>query len=108
MFKLFARKLPKVSSYLLRNSHFSQSRVRDRRIIHYVVGRSVHRYFEFPFSIDLRQRLSSNFTGRLWMVGSVRLHWTARLARWAIDFYMREWKWVLGAAATVIGALAGR
>lgn len=40
-----------------------------------------------------------------WMVGSVRRHWTARFARWAIDFYMREWKWVLGAVATVAGAL---
>jgi hypothetical protein len=37
-----------------------------------------------------------------WMVGSVRRHWTARLARWAIDFYMREWKWVLGTAGAVI------
>jgi hypothetical protein len=27
-------------------------------------------------------------------------HWTARVARMAADFYMREWKWTLG----VIGA----
>jgi hypothetical protein len=37
--------------------------------------------------------------------GDTKRHWTARLARWAVEFYLREWKWTLGAAAAVIGAL---
>lgn len=37
MFELFAQKFPKVSGYLLRNSVFSESRLRDRRIIHCAV-----------------------------------------------------------------------
>lgn len=41
MFELFARKLPKVSGNLLRNSRFLESRLRDRRINHYAVGRAV-------------------------------------------------------------------
>ena len=40
--------------------------------------------------------------------GSYRRHWTARVAHWVVDFYMREWKWALGAVATVIGALVFR
>jgi hypothetical protein len=37
--------------------------------------------------------------------GNYRRHWTARLARWAIDFYMREWKWTLGVIGGVIALL---
>lgn len=33
--------------------------------------------------------------------GHFERHWTARFIRWAIDFYMREWKWVLGALAAI-------
>ena len=36
--------------------------------------------------------------------GRYHKHWTSRAAHWAVDFYMREWKWTLGAVATVIGA----
>ncbi|KJC57522.1 hypothetical protein UP10_28490 [Bradyrhizobium sp. LTSPM299] len=38
-------------------------------------------------------------------LGSYRRHWSSRAAHWAIEFYMREWKWTLGAVAAVIGAL---
>lgn len=38
MFELFDRKFPKVSGNLLRNSRFSESSLRDRRIIHYAAG----------------------------------------------------------------------
>jgi hypothetical protein len=34
--------------------------------------------------------------------GDYKRHWTAKLARWAVEFYMKEWKWALGAAAAVI------
>ncbi len=34
--------------------------------------------------------------------GKYKRHWTAKLARWAVEFYMREWKWTLGAAAAVV------
>jgi hypothetical protein len=34
--------------------------------------------------------------------GHYKRHWTANLARWAASFYMREWKWTLGAFAAVI------
>jgi hypothetical protein len=37
--------------------------------------------------------------------GYYERHWTARLARWAIGFYMREWKWTLTALAGIVGAL---
>jgi hypothetical protein len=37
--------------------------------------------------------------------GDTKRHWTAKLVRWALEFYMREWKWTLGALATVVGAL---
>jgi hypothetical protein len=40
--------------------------------------------------------------------GRYRQHWTSRAAHWAVDFYMREWKWTLGAAAALIGALVFR
>jgi hypothetical protein len=40
----------------------------------------------------------------LFVGGDHKRHWTAKLARWVIEFYMREWKWTLGAVATVIGA----
>lgn len=40
--------------------------------------------------------------------GEYKKHWTAKLARWAVRFYMREWKWTLGAIATVIGAFVFR
>jgi hypothetical protein len=40
--------------------------------------------------------------------GKYKRHWTANLARWAVSFYMREWKWTLGAVAAVIGALVFR
>jgi hypothetical protein len=34
--------------------------------------------------------------------GGTKRHWTANLARRFVDFYMREWKWTLGAAAAII------
>lgn len=37
--------------------------------------------------------------------GHYRRHWTARFARWAIDFYIREWKWTLGTIGAVIAFL---
>jgi hypothetical protein len=37
--------------------------------------------------------------------GRYKRHWTAMFARWAVEFYLRESKWTLGAAAAVIGAL---
>lgn len=37
--------------------------------------------------------------------GIDKRHWTANLARWALAFYLREWKWVWGVVGTVIGAL---
>jgi len=37
--------------------------------------------------------------------GHFKRAWTADLARLLVAFYMREWKWVIGAASTVIGAL---
>jgi hypothetical protein len=40
--------------------------------------------------------------------GNHKRHWTAKLSRWAIEFYMREWKWTLGAVGAVIGALVYR
>jgi hypothetical protein len=40
--------------------------------------------------------------------GRYQRHWTSRAAHWAADFYMREWKWTLGAVATVIGAIVFR
>jgi hypothetical protein len=36
--------------------------------------------------------------------GYYERHWTATATRWALSFYMREWKWVLGSLAAVIGA----
>lgn len=41
-------------------------------------------------------------------VGSYRRHWTSQAVHWAVDFYLREWKWTLGAVATVVGALVYR
>lgn len=35
--------------------------------------------------------------------GITKRHWTATALRWAVDFYGREWKWVLGSVA-VVGA----
>jgi hypothetical protein len=37
--------------------------------------------------------------------GHYRRHWTAMFTRWAIDFYMREWKWTLATAGAVIAFL---
>lgn len=37
--------------------------------------------------------------------GTDKRHWTADLARWLVAFYLREWKWVLGSVAAVIGAI---
>lgn len=34
--------------------------------------------------------------------GFYERHWTARFARWAVDFYLREWKWVLGTAGAIV------
>ena len=34
--------------------------------------------------------------------GDYKRHWTAKFSRWAIEFYMREWKWTLGVVAAVI------
>jgi hypothetical protein len=34
--------------------------------------------------------------------GQSKRHWTANFARWAVSFYMREWKWTLGAFAAMI------
>ena len=31
-------------------------------------------------------------------------HWTSNFAHWAVSFYMREWKWTLGALGTIIAA----
>jgi hypothetical protein len=38
-------------------------------------------------------------------LGTYKRHWTSRAAHSAVEFYLREWKWTLGAAAAVIGAL---
>jgi hypothetical protein len=37
--------------------------------------------------------------------GSCRRHWTSRTTHWAVDFYMREWKWTLGALAAVVSVV---
>jgi hypothetical protein len=55
-----------------------------------------------PYRNDLNSDLAIIGPGRY------RQHWTSRVAHWAVDFYMREWKWTLGAIATVVGALVFR
>ncbi|WP_041801821.1 hypothetical protein [Rhodopseudomonas palustris] len=35
--------------------------------------------------------------------GTDKRHWTANRARWAVSFYLREWKWVIGSVAAVVG-----
>jgi hypothetical protein len=37
--------------------------------------------------------------------GNTKRHWTANLVRWAVSFYMREWKWTLGALAAVVSVI---
>jgi hypothetical protein len=37
--------------------------------------------------------------------GRYRRHWTSRAAHWALDFYLREWKWTLGALAAVVSVV---
>jgi hypothetical protein len=34
--------------------------------------------------------------------GDYKRHWTTKLASRAVEFYMKEWKWTLGAAAAII------
>jgi hypothetical protein len=40
------------------------------------------------------------------VMGHYDRHWTSRLVRTAISFYLREWKWVWTFAVAVIGAIA--
>ena len=35
--------------------------------------------------------------------GDFRRHWTARLVRVGVEFYLREWKWVIGTALAIVG-----
>jgi hypothetical protein len=37
--------------------------------------------------------------------GQFKRHWTAKLVRWAFAFWLREWKWTLGAAFTVVSVI---
>jgi hypothetical protein len=37
--------------------------------------------------------------------GSYTRHWTSSAAHWAVEFYMRGWKWTLGTAAAITGEL---
>jgi hypothetical protein len=42
---------------------------------------------------------------RVFVGGGIERHWTTNLARWAVSFYMREWKWTLGALAAVVSVI---
>jgi hypothetical protein len=35
--------------------------------------------------------------------GHYKRHWSARIIRLAVEFYLREWKWLFTAALTVAG-----
>lgn len=35
--------------------------------------------------------------------GQAKRHWTATFIHWAIVFWLREWKWVIGTALAIIG-----
>ncbi|WP_424632061.1 hypothetical protein [Bradyrhizobium sp. SYSU BS000235] len=37
--------------------------------------------------------------------GRYRRHWTSQFTHIAVDFYLREWKWVLGAIGGTIALL---
>lgn len=43
---------------------------------------------------------------RVFVMGwSYERHWTARIARVLVDFYLREWKWIWGTAFAIVGLL---
>lgn len=51
-----------------------------------------------PYENDPRSELV--FVG-----GRFKRHWTARLARWVVELYRREWKWLLAFAVTVVSVI---
>jgi hypothetical protein len=40
--------------------------------------------------------------------GKYRRHWTSKVAHVVVEFYLREWKWTLGAAAALVSFLLYR
>jgi hypothetical protein len=43
------------------------------------------------------------------LLGFYERHWTARLTTWLIEFWLRDWKWIIGTLIALAGlALAYR
>lgn len=40
------------------------------------------------------------------VMGRYERHWTSRAVHTAVDFYLREWKWLLPFAVAVVGTFA--
>jgi len=41
----------------------------------------------------------------VFMGGSYERHWTARAARAVAEFYLREWKWIIGTVIAVVAVI---
>jgi hypothetical protein len=38
-------------------------------------------------------------------LGTYERHWTSKVAHWLLAFWLKEWKWTIGAAFTVLSVV---
>jgi len=41
----------------------------------------------------------------VFVLGRYKRHWTSQALHWAVDFYLREWKWLLPFVVAIIGTI---
>jgi hypothetical protein len=41
----------------------------------------------------------------VFVMGSIRRHWTSRTAHALVDFYIREWKWIIPVVISTLGLI---
>jgi len=46
-------------------------------------------------------------SGVFFVMGHDERHWTSRLTHVAVDFYLKEWRWLLPFLVAVVGAVVG-
>ena len=63
--------------------------------------------------MDLKQKIATWYQGTYvpeppgspFLMGSYQRHWSSRMLHMCIDFYLKEWKWLLPFVVAVVSAV---
>ena len=59
----------------------------------------IHRWYQGEYRAPNNEPGSS----LVFVMGHYERHWTARLTTWLIEFWLRDWKWIIGTLIALSG-----